>query len=136
MFKFKNPDNSETKANNSKKKNPKFKNVVEKSAPWTEWIYRIFTLLAFLSIIMILIYLGAAGSGMVAGYFAGAIGVSTQESVIDALKHIDLYTIMFSSAMIIFFDVLIIWTIIQLIKGTFRWLFIGKIKASFDAYKK
>jgi hypothetical protein len=136
MFKFKNPDSSETKSKVTKKNNPKFKNDVNKKTPWQEWVYRLFMLLAFLSISLLVIYLGAAGSGMMVGYFSGAIGIDLKMSAIEMLEHINLYSLLFCVGLITFFMVLILWLVIKIITLSAKWLIAGKIKDSFNAYKK
>lgn len=136
MFKFKNPDNSETKSIKKKKGSPKFKNDINKKAPFSEWIYRLFMLLAFLSIELIMIYLGAAGIGIVVGYFTGSVGVRADVSVIEMLNNMNLYTLIFSTSMIAFFIVLIILAIKEATKGLFKFFIVNKIGKSFTEYKK
>lgn len=135
MFKFKNPDNSETKSV-KKKGSPKFKNDINKKAPFSEWIYRLFMLLAFLSIVLVMIYLGAAGIGIVVGYFTGSVGVRADVSVIEMLNNMNLYTLIFSMSMIAFFIVLIILAIKEATKGLFKFFVVNKIGKSFAEYKK
>ena len=136
MFKFKNPDNSETKSIKKKKGSPKFKNDINKKTPFSEWIYRLFMLLAFLSIELIMIYLGAAGIGIVVGYFTGSVGVRADVSVIEMLNNMNLYTLIFSTSMIAFFIVLIILAIKEATKGLFKFFVVNKIGKSFAEYKK
>lgn len=139
MFKFKNPDNSETKSVKSstkKKGSVKFKNDINKSAPFSEWIYRLFMLLAFISLIMIVIYIGAAAVSLITGYFAGATGIVIGESVYQSLDHVNLYTLLYNVAFTFFFVVLILYAVIAGVKALFRYFVLKKIGKSFAEYKK
>lgn len=132
MMKFKNP---ESKSDKKSTKN-KSKKIAMPNAPFMEYVLRMFYILAFVSLTLCVFYLFSAVIGGISGYFMGSVGISMEISVVEMLKNIDLYSIVFVFVQISFFVVMCIAFAIFIIKSLFGFFIRKKLGNSIRKYKK
>ena len=129
MMKFKNPE-SESDKKSTKNKSKK---IAMPNAPFMEYVLRMFYILAFVSLALCVF---SAVIGGISGYFMGSVGISMEISVVEMLKNIDLYSIVFVFVQILFFVVMCIAFAIFIIKSLFGFFIRKKLGNSIRKYKK
>lgn len=133
MIKFKNPESKSNKKSTNKDKSKK---IIMPNAPFMEYVLRMFYILAFVSLTLCVFYLFSAVIGGISGYFMGSVGISMEISVMEMLKNIDLYSIVFVFVQILFFVVMCIAFAIFIIKSLFGFFIRKKLGNSIRKYKK
>lgn len=133
MIKFKNPESKSNKKSTNKDKSKK---IIMPNAPFMEYVLRMFYILAFASLALCVFYLFSAVIGGISGYFMGSVGISMEISVMEMLKNIDLYSIVFVFVQILFFVVMCIAFAIFIIKSLFGFFIRKKLGNSIRKYKK
>ena len=133
MIKFKNPESKSNKKSTNKDKSKK---IIMPNAPFMEYVLRMFYILVFVSLTLCVFYLFSAVIGGISGYFMGSVGISMEISVMEMLKNIDLYSIVFVFVQILFFVVMCIAFAIFIIKSLFGFFIRKKLGNSIRKYKK